>query len=102
MSAYLFHLIPMLRLTDIQLPLDHSEAAIRLAVLNKLNIVDEELLRVEIFRRSVDARKKSAINLIYTLDIVTTKNEQLLEQFYADKNVTRTPDCTYKFVAKAN
>lgn len=92
----------MLRLTEIQLPLDHSETALRLAVLNKLNIADEELLRVEIFRRSVDARKKSAIQLIYTLDIVTTKDEQLSEQFHADRNVARTPDCTYKFVAHAN
>lgn len=102
MSSHLFTLSPMLRLTDIQLPLDHPEAAIRLAVLAKLKIVDEELLSVEIFRRSVDARKKTAINLIYTLDVATTKDAQLLEQFHADRNVHRTPDCSYQFVAQAN
>jgi uncharacterized FAD-dependent dehydrogenase len=102
MPLYLLLFISMLRLTDIQLPLDHSETAIRLAVLKKLNIAEEDLLNVDIFRRSVDARKKSAINLIYTLDIVTIKDEQLLEQFHADRNVTRTPDCTYKLIAQAN
>ncbi len=90
----------MLRLTDIQLPLDHSEAALRLAILNKLSIADAELLQVSIFRRSYDARKKSAIHLVYTLDIVTTKDESLLEQFHNDKNVGRSPSTSYQFVTQ--
>lgn len=92
----------MLRLTDIQLPLDHTEAALRLAVLKKLHIAEEDLLRIDIFRRSVDARKKSAIILIYTLDVATSKDEQLLEKFRADRNVVITPDCAYQLVARAN
>lgn len=91
----------MLRLTAIQLPLDHTESAIRLAVLKKLGIEDAELLIVTVCRRSYDARKKSAINLIYTLDIKTTKDEQLLKQFGSDHNVSATPDTTYQFVAHA-
>lgn len=92
----------MLRLTDIQLPLDHPDTAIRAAILKKLNIEDAELLSVAVFRRSYDARKKTAINLIYTLDIETSKDEQLLKQFHADRNVTSTPDTSYQFVAQAN
>jgi len=94
--------ITMLRLTDIQLPLDHTEAALRQAVLKKLAIVDEDLLRIDICKRSVDARKKSAINLIYTLDIATRIDDQLLEQFHADRNLTRTPDCSYRLIAQTN
>jgi len=92
----------MLRLTDIQLPLDHPDTAIRAAILKKLNIEDAELLSMAVFRRSYDARKKTAINLIYTLDIETSKDEQLLKQFHADRNVSSTPDTTYRFVAQAN
>ena len=92
----------MLRLTDIQLPLDHPDTAIRSAILKKLNIDDSELLSVTVFKRSYDARKKTAINLIYTLDIETSKDAQLLKQFHADRNVTSTPDTTYQFVAHAN
>ncbi len=91
----------MLRLTDIQLPLDHAEPAIRLAVLNKLRLTDEQLLSVTVFRRSYDARKKSAIHLIYTLDVTTTQDDELLQQFHSDKNVTRTPDTNYQFVTHA-
>ena len=91
----------MLRLTDIQLPLDHPETAIRAAILKKLAIDDAALLSVNVFKRSYDARKKTAINLIYTLDIETSQDEQLLRQFHADRQVTRTPDTTYKFVIHA-
>jgi uncharacterized FAD-dependent dehydrogenase len=91
----------MLRLTDIQLPLDHPEPAIRLAVLKKLGIDDADLLSMTIFKRSYDARKKSAINLIYTLDVETTNDEALLKQFYGDRQVGRTPNTSYQFVAQA-
>lgn len=89
----------MLRLTDIQLPLNHPETAIRTAILQKLHIADAELLKVILFKRSYDARKKSAINLIYTLDVETSKDEDLLNQFHADRHVTRTPDTNYQFVS---
>ena len=91
----------MLRLTDIQLPLNHDESAIQMAVLQKLAIQEDALLQVDIFRRSYDARKKPAILLIYTLDVRTNQDEALLKRFAADKNVTQTPDTTYQFVAKA-
>ena len=92
----------MLRLTDIQLPLDHPETAIRSAILKKLNIDDADLLAVTVFRRSYDARKKAAINLIYTLDIETGKDEELLRQFHDDRQVSRSPDTSYRFVARAD
>ena len=92
----------MLRLTDIQLPLDHPETAIRSAILKKLNIDDADLISVTIFKRSYDARKKTAINLIYTLDIETTKDEELLERFRADRQLSRSPDTSYQFVGHAS
>lgn len=94
-------LTAMLRLTDIQLPLDHPESAIKAAILQKLAIIESELVSFSIFRRSYDARKKSAIVLIYTLDVETTKNEQLLNQFSGTANFGSTPDTSYKFVAHA-
>ncbi len=60
----------MLRLTDIQLPFEHSETDLREAILQRLAIPASELISYAIFKRSSDARKKSAISFIYTLDIV--------------------------------
>jgi len=65
----------MLRLTEIRLPLDHPESAIRTAILKHLGIGSDELIRYSIARSGHDARKRDAIVLVYTLD-VEVKNEQ--------------------------
>ncbi len=89
----------MLRLTDIKLPLNHSDNAIEQAILQKLEITKHELVDFTVFKRGYDARKKSNIVLIYTLDVNTTKETVLLEQFSKDSQVKLTPDMAYKFVA---
>ena len=91
----------MLRLTDIKLPLNHSDNAIEQAILQKLEITKHELVDFTVFKRGYDARKKSNIVLIYTLDVNTTKETVLLEQFSKDSQVKLTPDMAYKFVAQA-
>jgi hypothetical protein len=48
----------MLRLSEIKLPLDHPEEAIRAAILKKLQIAPEALVSYTIFKRSYDARLK--------------------------------------------
>lgn len=91
----------MLRLTEIKLPLDHTEAALVNSVLKRLGIAATELVRYSIFRRGVDARKRSAIAFIYTLDVEVTQEAALLERLGASSHVTRSPDMSYRFVAKA-
>lgn len=91
----------MLRLTDIQLPLDHPENAIKTAILQRLRITEAELVSFSIFRRSYDARKKSAIVLIYTLDVETTSNNEVLERNKSALKLGTTPDTNYKFVTHA-
>ena len=59
----------MLRITELRLPLTHSEDALRPAVVKRLSLAnDGELKAFSVFKRSYDARKKSAIVLIYTID----------------------------------
>ena len=52
----------MLRLTEIKLPLDHPEAALRAAVLERLRIPDADLLALHVFRRGYDARRRSVMS----------------------------------------
>lgn len=91
----------MLRLTNIQLPLDHEEADIKLAILDTLSISDDQLIDFTVHKRGYDARKKAKIVLIYTLDVDTRLNEELLEKFAKDSQVKVSPDMSYKFVAQA-
>ncbi|MEZ8368318.1 NAD(P)/FAD-dependent oxidoreductase [Vibrio splendidus] len=91
----------MIRLTEIKLPLDHEESAIQDAIEAKLGINADQVLSFNIFKRGYDARKKSKILLIYTLDVLVENEAELLEQFISDPHVKVTPDMEYKFVAKA-
>jgi uncharacterized protein len=91
----------MLRLTDFKLPLGHGEGAIRAALLKRLRIPDRDLVGFSVFRRSTDARKKPAIVLTYTLDVEVADETRLLERLARDRNITRAPDMSYRFVARA-
>jgi uncharacterized protein len=91
----------MLRLTEIKLPLNHDENAIKIAILEKLKIKPEQLHSVNVFKRGFDARKKTDIQLIYTLDIEVDNEAALLQQFAKDQHVKPAPDTRYQFVARA-
>lgn len=92
----------MIRINEIRLPLDHEEGALLDAITKKLGIPAEKVISFNVFRRGYDARKKTNIQLIYTLDIIVEGDETaLLEKFTKDPHVRQTPDMEYKFVAKA-
>ncbi|WP_027457989.1 NAD(P)/FAD-dependent oxidoreductase [Dechloromonas agitata] len=91
----------MLRITELKLPLNHAADALRPAICQRLGIADGDLLDFTIFRRGYDARKKSAISLIYTLDCTLRDEAAILAKLADDKHVGPTPDTSYKFVAHA-
>jgi len=86
----------MLRLTEIKLPLDHDVAALRAAVIRKLNITEPDLLNLLLRRRGYDARGGN-IHFVYTLDVEVTREAALLKKFRSDPHVTQTPDETYRY-----
>ncbi len=91
----------MLRLTDLQLPLDHPAPALEAAILERLAIPAEALRASTIFKRSYDARKKSAIVLIYTVDVEVDDEAAVLTRLANHPRVGITPDTSYHFVARA-
>jgi uncharacterized FAD-dependent dehydrogenase len=91
----------MLRLTELRLPLDHTEEELRAAILKELGIEPRELVSYSIFRRSFDARKKGAIALIYHLDVETTREGEILRRLRGNPHVGPTPDTSYRLVAQA-
>lgn len=93
----------MLRLTEIKLPLHHTDNELPAAIVETLGIKSDELLGFSIFKRSYDARKKSNILLIYHLDVtLSADNEKaVLEKFAKQSFVKESPDTSYKFVAQA-
>ena len=92
----------MLRLTDLRLPLDHPEPALRAAVVARLGLGDPARLRqLVVFKRSADARKKSAIVLIYTVDCEVDDEDAVARRLADDPHVRPTPDTRYQFIGHA-
>ena len=91
----------MLRLTELKLPLDHPPEALRPALCARLGIADEDLIGYSIFKRSHDARKKSAIVLIYQIDVELRDENKIRARLKDDRHVIPSPDMDYHFVAKA-
>ncbi|MBV1797793.1 NAD(P)/FAD-dependent oxidoreductase [Siccirubricoccus sp. G192] len=91
----------MLRLTELRLPLDHPVAALRAAVLRRLGLAEAELLGLSVVRRGHDARKPSAIMLVYTLDLTLRDEAAVLRRLAGDRNLAAAPDTHYRPPARA-
>ena len=88
----------MLRLTDLKLPLEHSDDALRAAILLRLGVSANELLGYSVYKRSYDARKRGHIVLIYSLDVALSNEAAVLARLAGDAHVGVSPDTTYQFV----
>jgi uncharacterized FAD-dependent dehydrogenase len=94
----------VLRLTELKLPLEHSEADLRAAICRRLGLPDHALRAHRLVKRSVDARRHDAIVLVYSLDLdldLDPKAEQRLRRRFAkDPHLQSSPDETYRFVVE--
>jgi len=91
----------MLRLSELRLPLDHPADALPAAIARRLGIAADDLLSVNVFKRSYDARKSHSLSFIYIVDVETRNETALLKKFADDLHVKPTPDMEYHFVGKA-
>ena len=94
----------MLRITELRLPLAHPPEALRTALLARLGLADADLAGFSLFKRSIDARKKSAVVLIYTLDATLAAGVDeaaLLARHAGDVQIRPSPDTRYRLLAQA-
>ena len=88
----------MLRLTELKLPLDHGEADLKAVILKRLGVAPADLVGYTIFRRGYDARKKSNIHFIYTVDVELRQESAAAARL---PDARPTPDMAYRYVARA-
>jgi len=91
----------MLRITELRLPLTHTAEALRPAVLSRLGVSDAALKAFTVFRRAYDARRKSAVVLIYTIDCELDDEAAVLARFAGDVHIRPAPDTRYGFAGHA-
>jgi uncharacterized FAD-dependent dehydrogenase len=90
----------MIRISEIKLPLDHTDEQLRLATAEKIATHPSKIKNLIIFKRSYDARR-SAMCLIYIVDIDIDNPEKILTKFSKDNNIRITPDMQYTHVGQA-
>ena len=91
----------MLRLTELKLPLDHTPAELEAAIAERLEIEPAALLRYSVAKRGNDARRKSAIKLVYAIDASVTDEAAVLARHAGDVHVRPSPDTAYRFPVMA-
>ena len=82
----------MIRLSQLTLPLDHPDEAMAPAICARLGIEAAALRGFEVVRRGNDARKKSAILLVYTVDVDVADEAAVLAAHASDHDVRPRPD----------
>lgn len=80
----------MRRLTELRLPLNHTEPELRAAIAAGFGVPEAAILSYNVFRRAWDARKKANITLVYTIDA---------ELAVDTAQGSPSPDVSYHFVA---
>ncbi|PZO79549.1 NAD(P)/FAD-dependent oxidoreductase [Sphingomonas hankookensis] len=88
----------MLRVTGLNLSLNHPEEALAAAIRERLRIAPRDLVRYTIARRAHDARDKDDIQLVYSVDVTVRNEGQVLARTRRDRGVGPTPDTGYRFV----
>lgn len=91
----------MLRLSELKLSLDHDPADLAPAICRRLKIDAASLRNVTVVRRSVDARRRDQIALVYSVDVEVEDEAALLRRARRDPHLRPAPDTRYQPVAQA-
>ena len=91
----------MLRVNEIRLPIDHPPQALEAAVRERLKLKTGERFRFEVAKRAHDARRKTAILMVYNVDVEVADEAAVLARCKTDPKVGPAPDTRYRPVAHA-
>ena len=86
----------MIRIRDIVMPPEHNPHQLGYEASQLLGISASKVRQVKIVRRSVDARKKPDVKIIYTIDVAVDGNEKRILKLSGCKRAQLAPTSFYK------
>ena len=86
----------MIRIRDIALPPEHNVNQLPFEAAQLLKIPNSKIRGLKIVSRSVDARKKPDVKIIYTVDVAVDGNEEKLVRKSGCKRASVAPISYYK------
>ena len=90
----------MIRIHDLTLLPGEDESRLRALAAKRLRIPEADVLRLELRKKSVDARKKNEIRVVYTVDAETRGDERKLLR-RGDRKLGPAEDPVYRVPAAA-
>jgi hypothetical protein len=91
----------MLRVSNIKLPINHTDDDIKVEINKKLRLKDNYMIKYRIYKQSIDARKPGMIYFVYTVDVQVTNEDHILKK-NSDKNVAIAPKLDYEYIQPGN
>src|SRR3954463_4311752 len=88
----------MLLLSQIRLPVDHSDDALRSAAATALGIKPEQLHSISVKQRAIDARKRNDVLFCYTLLVDLEDEPAVLARAAKPGHIEPAPDEAYRVV----
>lgn len=86
----------MIRIRDISLPPEHNPHQLGYEAAQLMGLSPSKIRQVKIVRRSVDARKKPDVRIIYTIDVAVDGNEKRILKMSGCKRAQLAPTSFYK------
>lgn len=86
----------MIRIREIALPPEHNSAQLGFEAARLLKVANSKIRRIKIVRRSIDARKKPDVKVVYTIDVTLDGNENKILKQSGCKRAAIAPVSYYK------
>lgn len=86
----------MIRIREIAMPPEHNPAQLGYEAARLLKVPNSKVRQVKIIRRSIDARKKPDVKIVYTIDVAVDGNENKILKFSGCKRAAIAPVSYYK------
>jgi len=86
----------MIRIREIPLPPEHTVEQLTFEAARLLKISPSRVRKISLVRRSIDARKKPNVMIVYTIDVAVEGNEQKVLKRSGCKRASVAPAAFYK------
>ena len=86
----------MIRLREISMPPEHNIAQLSYEAARMLKVSNSRIKKVKLIRRSIDARKKPDVRIVYTIDVSVDGNENKILKQSGCKRAAIAPVSFYR------
>ena len=85
----------MIRVSQLKLPVEHNEEQFCQKIEKSLKIKKDQIKKLQIVKKSIDARKKPDVSIVYSVDVWVDNEEKILKHS-GNKNAVCVKEKKYK------